>query len=80
MGRSFWGSDISDKAMQIAKERLSALEIASPTGGGPSSVRFVDALPRALLEAAASPANTPPPDEQLALFSPDGGAEDAPHE
>ena len=77
MGRSFWGSDISDKAMQIAKERLAALEIASPSGGGPGSVRFVEALPRTLLEAAAAPANTrPPPDEQLALFSGDRGPED----
>ena len=38
LGRSFWGSDISEKAMSIARERLAALEAPGP-------VRFVDALP-----------------------------------
>lgn len=59
-GRSFWGSDISDKAMEIARERLAAL----PLPGGP--VRFVDALPRALLDGATSDATSA---AQLGLFA-----------
>ncbi|MFO0710777.1 MAG: site-specific DNA-methyltransferase [Sandaracinus sp.] len=43
LGRSFWGSDISDKAMSIARERLGAIEIP----GAEARVRFVDTLPAA---------------------------------
>lgn len=57
LGRSFWGSDISDKAMEIARERLGALQTPTP-------LRFVDALP------ARGPSPTPR-DDQLALFAPD---------
>lgn len=55
LGRSFWGSDISDKAMAIARERLAAVE-------APSEVRFVD---QPILGSARPGAET-----QLALFAP----------
>lgn len=66
LGRSFWGADISDKAMAIARERLTALETPAPTP-------LRDALPEDLLEAALSaasgaPANEPM-EEQLPLFA-----------
>lgn len=62
LGRSFWGSDISDKAMSIARERLGAL--STPSG----AVHFVDA------PAALAPPIAPDRDEgQLDLF---GGNEE----
>lgn len=75
LGRSFWGSDISDKAMEIARTRLAALEVPGSTG--PRTVRFFEELPRALLEAArlevtssaANAAPAPEPEEQLDLFT-----------
>ncbi len=63
LGRSFWGSDISEKAMGIAKERLAALDTPES-----APLPFFDALPISLLEAASGSANTRPVDGQLALF------------
>jgi site-specific DNA-methyltransferase (adenine-specific) len=63
LGRSFWGSDISEKAMSIARERLARVE----TPRGPP--RFVDAPPTRLTSRREGASE----DEQLPLFEPDDG-------
>ncbi len=60
LGRSFWGSDISEKAMTIARERLAAIEAPGP-------VRFADALP---IDRGVERGRRDD-DEQLALFESD---------
>lgn len=67
LGRSFWGSDISEKAMAIARERLGRVE----TPRGPP--RFVDALPAAAL---AVDGKREEPQEQLGLFANDDEADE----
>ncbi len=59
LGRSFWGSDISDKAMEIARERLA--RVLTPLG----PARSFDSFPR---ELAGPRPERPASDEQLPLF------------